>query len=169
MQFKHYEMIGVGIAAAICNQRPTTAGGYEAILQAHRVDRPEVTDEDVGTLRGWRKELRDVFITTPGERHLVVNRLLTDAGCAPRLAAHDGLPPHLHFAPKSSTGAARIKAMTAGGLALAIATIGGERLGRCARHGCETVFVDTTRAGRRLYCSVSCANRVRVARHRARC
>ncbi|HLU95849.1 MAG TPA: CGNR zinc finger domain-containing protein, partial [Thermobifida alba] len=41
-------------------------------------------------------------------------------------------------------------------------------LGCCARDGCRTVFVDTSRNGRRRFCSVTCANRVNVAAHRAR-
>ncbi|MFD0622270.1 CGNR zinc finger domain-containing protein [Streptomyces sanglieri] len=42
------------------------------------------------------------------------------------------------------------------------------RLGRCARHTCDLAFVDTSRNGRRAYCSVRCANNGAVARHRER-
>ncbi|WP_311256759.1 CGNR zinc finger domain-containing protein [Microbacterium sp. ARD32] len=42
------------------------------------------------------------------------------------------------------------------------------RLGRCAASPCENVYADVTRNGRQRYCSVRCANRDAVRRHRAR-
>ncbi|HZE01888.1 MAG TPA: CGNR zinc finger domain-containing protein [Pseudonocardiaceae bacterium] len=33
------------------------------------------------------------------------------------------------------------------------------RLGRCARVGCTTAFVDTSRNGRRQYCTLRCPHR----------
>ena len=44
----------------------------------------------------------------------------------------------------------------------------GERLRACGRAGCGVVFVDTSRNGRRRFCSVRCANQVNVANHRLR-
>ncbi|MGY4099847.1 CGNR zinc finger domain-containing protein [Nocardia sp. R16R-3T] len=35
-----------------------------------------------------------------------------------------------------------------------------------ARQGCGSVFVDTSRNGRRRFCSTRCSNRVHVAQHR---
>ncbi|WP_326673293.1 CGNR zinc finger domain-containing protein [Streptomyces canus] len=43
-----------------------------------------------------------------------------------------------------------------------------DRLGRCSRCACGVAFVDTSRNGRREYCSVRCANNDAVARHRER-
>ena len=168
MQFKRYELSGLGVAVAICNDRPGTAAEYEEILRRNRVHEPSVTRTDLSALDGWPDDLREAFAAGPDEKHIVVNRLMVEAGCVPRLATHDDLPPHLHFGPDSGPVAARIKSMTAGGLALGIATLGGTRLGSCARPGCESVFVDTTRGGTRRHCSVRCANRVRVARHRTK-
>jgi predicted RNA-binding Zn ribbon-like protein len=44
----------------------------------------------------------------------------------------------------------------------------GSRLRACSRAGCSTVFIDTSRNGRRHFCSVRCANQVNVANHRRR-
>jgi len=43
-----------------------------------------------------------------------------------------------------------------------------DRLGRCAREGCEMIYVDVSRGGRQRYCSPRCANRDAVRRHRVR-
>jgi predicted RNA-binding Zn ribbon-like protein len=63
---------------------------------------------------------------------------------------------------------ARVKARTAGGRAHMIDDGGGSRLRICDRAGCDTAFVDSSRNGRRRFCSVRCANLVNVARHRLR-
>jgi len=43
------------------------------------------------------------------------------------------------------------------------------RLRICANDGCRWVFEDTSRTGRRRWCSMaSCGNRAKAARHRAR-
>ncbi|MEJ3653557.1 CGNR zinc finger domain-containing protein [Actinomycetes bacterium KLBMP 9759] len=42
------------------------------------------------------------------------------------------------------------------------------RIGACARDGCDTVFVDTSRNGRRRFCTVRCANRAHIADNRMR-
>ncbi|MGC0414358.1 putative RNA-binding Zn ribbon-like protein [Streptomyces sp. SAI-195] len=61
-----------------------------------------------------------------------------------------------------------VRAVTAVGLAYVICSADAERLGRCARRDCAPAFVDTSRNGRRAYCSVRCANNDAVARPRAR-
>jgi predicted RNA-binding Zn ribbon-like protein len=61
-----------------------------------------------------------------------------------------------------------VKALTAAGLAHVIDDGAGSRLRACSRSGCGTVFIDTSRNGRRHFCSVRCANQVNVANHRRR-
>jgi predicted RNA-binding Zn ribbon-like protein len=79
-----------------------------------------------------------------------------------------GLPFHLHYAPVQAGLAARVKALTAGGLAHIIDTGAGFRLRTCHREGCGTAFLDTSRNGLRRFCSLRCANQVNVANHRFR-
>ena len=101
------------------------------------------------------------------ERAELVNDLLVESDCRPRLLLHDGLPYHLHYRPLAGDLAARVKAFTAAGLAYLIAE-GWGGLGRCQREGCATAFVDTSRNGTRRFCSVRCANQVNVSNHRVR-
>ncbi|MBN2624312.1 MAG: CGNR zinc finger domain-containing protein [Acidimicrobiales bacterium] len=49
-----------------------------------------------------------------------------------------------------------------------IAAHGPDRLGTCEAHRCADVFVDTSRAATRRYCSQTCLDRARVARWRSR-
>lgn len=83
------------------------------------------------------------------------------------VSLHDGRP-HLHYSASGADPAAHIRAITAAGLAYVICSADAERLGRCARRDCALAFVDTSRNGRRAYCSVRCANNDAVARHRER-
>jgi predicted RNA-binding Zn ribbon-like protein len=95
--------------------------------------------------------------------------LLIAADCRPRLVSHGaGLPFHLHYAPVRTGLTARVKALTAAGLAHIIDNGEGSRLRACSRAGCGTVFIDISRNGRRHFCSVRCANQVNVANHRLR-
>jgi predicted RNA-binding Zn ribbon-like protein len=98
----------------------------------------------------------------------LVNDLLIESDCRPRLISHDGLPHHLHYRPLAGDLAARVKGFTAAGLAYLIAEGWGSRLGRCHREGCAIAFVDTSRNGTRRFCSVRCANQVNVSNHRVR-
>jgi predicted RNA-binding Zn ribbon-like protein len=61
-----------------------------------------------------------------------------------------------------------VRALTAAGLAHVIDGGDGARLRTCARAGCDVAFLDTSRNGRRHFCSVRCANQVNVANHRQR-
>jgi predicted RNA-binding Zn ribbon-like protein len=79
-----------------------------------------------------------------------------------------GQPFHFHYVSAHAGLAARVKALTAAGLAHVIDDGAGSRLRACTRAGCRIVFIDTSRNGRRHFCSVRCANQVNVANHRLR-
>ncbi|MFD0656685.1 CGNR zinc finger domain-containing protein [Thermocatellispora tengchongensis] len=98
----------------------------------------------------------------------LVNELLVAAEVTrPYISRHDGRPPHIHYAGEDAALVERLKAYTAAGLANAVCQDPG-RLGRCGRPGCGIAYVDTSRNGRRRFCSIRCANRVHVADHRRR-
>ncbi|WP_327493897.1 CGNR zinc finger domain-containing protein [Dietzia psychralcaliphila] len=61
----------------------------------------------------------------------------------------------------------RVRAITAGGLAIFAVESEGGRLGACLRSGCPEVFVDTSRNGGRRYCTARCGNHDAVQRHRS--
>jgi predicted RNA-binding Zn ribbon-like protein len=140
-----------------------------ALLDRYDVHVATVSRPAAASIRRWTERLRPVFETVPpaGKAGLA-DELLIAAACQPRLVSHDGLAHHLHYAPLEAGLPARVRALTASGLAHLIADGAGHRLGCCQRDGCPAVFVDVSRAGRRHFCSVRCANAVNVRLHRAR-
>lgn len=169
MQFNTYGGNGAQLAAALASAVEPTAQTLTEVLKSQRITDPEVREQDVDALARWCRRLRPVF----GERdqqHQVdlVNGLLAEGTTRVHVATHDGHPPHLHYQGEDDDLVSRVRAVTAGGLAVAVCGAGGARLGRCGRSGCPIRFVDTSRNGRRRFCSVGCANRVNVARHRVR-
>jgi predicted RNA-binding Zn ribbon-like protein len=123
-----------------------------------------VDPRQAAELRRWTGRLTEVF-RTPGVD--LLNALLAETTSRPHISTHDGRAPHLHYAAVDAPIDERVKAYTAAGLA-ELFCAAPDRIGLCARPGCALVFVDTSRNGRRRFCSDRCANRVNVARHRAR-
>ncbi|MEU8265412.1 CGNR zinc finger domain-containing protein [Micromonospora sp. NPDC048999] len=175
MQFNHDNMTGVRLAADLANlvveDRPGTGEvrEIEAILRRHEIRRPVLTTRQAGLLRVWGVRLRAVFEASGSdERCAVINALLVERTAGAFLTTHDGLRPHLHFTPEDDDVVGRVQAATAGGLAIFTIEAEGRRLGVCARQTCVTVFVDTSRNGRRGYCCARCGNHDAVHRHRTR-
>jgi predicted RNA-binding Zn ribbon-like protein len=169
MQFNTYTAFGARIAADLVNSLGPAGPELAAALDSYQVHEPEVTAEMSAELRSWADRLRPVFAATDlAGKAAAVDALLVAARCMPRLVSHHGLPHHLHYAPVEADLPSRVRALTAAGLAHLIADGEGHRLGQCHRDGCVVVFVDTSRNGRRRFCSVRCANAVNVSRHRAR-
>jgi predicted RNA-binding Zn ribbon-like protein len=170
MQFNTYTYAGAHIAAWLVNHPSPAAPELAAALDRYDVHRPAVSAAQLAALRPWVRRLREVFeagtVTDKAER---ADALLAAADCRPRLVRHGpGQPFHFHYAPVRTGLTARVKALTAAGLAHVIDDGNGSRLRACSRAGCGTVFIDTSRNGRRHFCTVRCANQVNVAKHRLR-
>jgi predicted RNA-binding Zn ribbon-like protein len=169
VQFNHDNMTGPVLAADLATLagRNWTRAGVENLLAMHAIRRRELSDVSCERLLSWAIELRDVFTarSTAG-RIDVINRLLKAGTSNAYLTMHDELRPHLHFAAEHDDLVARVQAVTAGGLAIFAVEAEGSRLGACRRAGCPAVFVDTSRNGRRAYCSTTCGNYDAVRRHR---
>lgn len=106
-------------------------------------------------------------------RAAALNGQMASAAAFPRLTDHDGEGWHLHYRDEHQTLPEVLAAVISVGTALHLTTRGMQRLGRCAAGSepgdtCRQVVVDVTRNGRQRYCSVRCANRSGVRRHRAR-
>lgn len=171
MLFAHDNMPGVHLSAALVNAAAAGIGrpALEAILAEHDIRRPQLTGEQGELLIEWSTRLRAVFAAEDADaRTVAVNALLTVGTTGVYLTTHDGRRPHLHFTPEDDDIVGRVRAVTAGGLAIFAVESEGERLGACARAGCRAVFVDTSRNGRRRYCSARCGNYDAVHRHRGR-
>ena len=170
MQFNHDNMTGPVLAADLVTlvRRGWDVGAATAVLDAHEIRRAELNERGGEQLREWADQIVPVFLAvTVDERCGIINRLLAAGASRPYLTTHDGLRPHLHFAPDAQDVVARVRAVTAGGLALFVVESEGARLGACQRDRCPVVYVDTSRNGRRSYCSARCGNYDAVRRHRA--
>lgn len=169
MHFNHYGGTGAFVAAALANTTDFSVAAIDRLLTEHEMTSRIADDKQAATLAAWADRVRPVFgDDDPGRQIALVNELLADATTSVRVSRHDGYGAHLHYITDTDDPVARIKAAVAGGLAVAICGAGGQRLGRCSREGCAIVYVDTSRNGRRRFCSLACANRVNVAAHRAR-
>ncbi len=170
MQFNTYTVAGAHVAAWLVNHPAPGPAALTGELRRHEVHEPAATAAEAAELQGWTARLGAVFAAAAvTDKAGLADALLVAAGCRPRLVSHgDGKPFHLHFAPAESGLAARVRALTAAGLAHVIDAGGGSRLRACDRPGCGVAFLDTSRNGRRHFCSVRCANQVNVANHRRR-
>jgi predicted RNA-binding Zn ribbon-like protein len=170
VQFNHYGGSAAQLAVALTNAgSAATPDAFNDILTtydyrpAYDVDRAQARE-----LALWADRLRTVFVEPDVTRRVqLVNELLAVVAAPPYISQHDGRAPHFHYAEHDAPLVHRIKAYTAGGLAHALCDDPG-RIGRCDRPGCGTVFVDTSRNGRRRFCSTRCANQAHVADHRRR-
>ncbi|WP_282791310.1 CGNR zinc finger domain-containing protein [Streptomyces sp. CC224B] len=148
-------------------EQQTGTTDLSALLVARGVVDHTLTAAQQRDIRAWAHRLAPCFGPQDlAKRCARLNALLDEASSRPRIALHDGTP-HFHYSAPGSDPAAHVRALTAAGLASIVCHADARRLGRCARTLCGHVFVDTSRAGRRTYCSVRCANNDAVARHRA--
>jgi CGNR zinc finger protein len=169
VHFNPYGGLAAELAAALVNAGASASvDDLRRALARHLVLDAVLTPEQAAKLRVWAERLRPVF--GDGllvERVRLVNELLADSASRPYVSCHDRRPPHLHFAHEDDGVVRRVTAFTAAGVAMAVCE-DPDRLGTCARVGCSVVFVDTSRNGRRRFCTTRCANRVYVADHRSR-
>jgi len=145
MQFNTYTVAGAHIAAWLVNNPAPGAAALAAELRRHEVHEPLVTAAEAVELRPWAARLREVFEAPAGAgKAQLTDALLVAADCRPRLVSHGaGKPHHFHYAPVETGLAARVRALTAAGLAHVIDGGGGTRLRACARDGCGVAFRST--------------------------
>ncbi|MGY5047048.1 CGNR zinc finger domain-containing protein [Streptomyces sp. 900105755] len=151
----------MNLAADLANRRPTSAAG----LVLHSPATPQDLDDTLDTLdRGERI----VDAADGNERAHQVNAMLAASTSHPRLTDHADSGWHVHYRDDDHSVGRLLSALFAMGTALHLAGRGMHRLQRCAVTECTTIFADTSRTGRQRYCSLRCANRDAVRRHRAR-
>ncbi|MTD56444.1 CGNR zinc finger domain-containing protein [Amycolatopsis pithecellobii] len=168
MHFNPYGGTGALAAAELVNLGAAPAARMTSALRGAGMALGRLTAAEATELGAWAHRLRAVFAESDVDIRVdLINRLLAESACSPYVSRHDGKPPHLHYASEHAGPAQRVRAHTAGGLAHLVCEDPG-RLGVCAREGCGIVFVDTSRNGRRRFCSTQCATRVHVADHRDR-
>ncbi|WP_154605223.1 MULTISPECIES: CGNR zinc finger domain-containing protein [Arthrobacter] len=175
MHLNPYGEYAVLLAASLANDFPSDRPGI--IARARELGMTmDFTPAD-GDHAGVRQIVDDwlavVDAKDPLERATLLNAQMAAEAAYPRMVDHDGEGWHLHYRDDNQTLPHVLRAVISVGTALHLTTRGMGRLGRCAAGDtpgdpCAAVVVDVTRNGRQQYCSVRCANRAAVRRHRAR-
>lgn len=175
MHLNPYGEYAVLLAASLADDWPADRHGIEARTREFGMtmafaDRP---DDHASTRRVIDDWLTVVDAPTAPERARLLNAQMAAAAAYPRLTDHDDEGWHLHYRDEDQSLAHVLHAVISVGTALHLTTRGMHRLGRCEAGllvpgECTAVVVDVTRNGRQRYCSVRCANRAAVRRHRAR-
>lgn len=175
MQLNPYGEYAVLLAASLANDWPTDRDGIETRTRAFEMTMGFTsTPTEVADTRAVIDEwLTIVDAESDEERARLLNAVMMSAAAYPRLVDHDGERWHLHYRDEDQSLAHVLRAVISVGTALHLTTRGMHRLSRCAAgrspgDSCTNVVVDVTRNGRQRYCSVRCANRDAVRRHRAR-
>ncbi|MEC3956396.1 CGNR zinc finger domain-containing protein [Nocardia sp. CDC153] len=163
MHFNPYGGVAAEIAARLVNAGPDQDLEQLLVAAGYRPVGP-IDPRQEAELRSWIKELDAVFSNPSVE---VLNALLAETTHRPYISTHDGRAPHLHYSQETAPIDERVKAYTAFGLATLFCEEP-TRIGRCDRDGCDIVFIDTSRNGKRRFCSTRCSTRVHVAQHRRR-
>ncbi|WP_433337317.1 CGNR zinc finger domain-containing protein [Spirillospora sp. CA-294931] len=174
MQITGYKSQGVAAAVDLVNAVTTVEGdaSFAALREILRVNGffwHEFEERDAEPLRRWGRTLREFFDAAELETAVsLLNELMLELPMHPHLADHDPHGLHLHFAPPTARLPHRFRASTLMQLSELVVQHGLGRTGTCAAEGCDRVYADTSRAGRRRFCSEACANRTNVAAFRAR-
>jgi predicted RNA-binding Zn ribbon-like protein len=178
----------IEVAVSLVNELATsTAGGrpVRAPESDEEVrDRAERALNDADALRSpldaerargleqLARQLREIFVAVHEGRDddagALLNKLFVGSGATPHLYRTGTEPLRLHF---HRPDAGFVEGWTAGcavGLAYALGSGYGDRLGVCAAPDCERAFVDLSRNGSRRFCSTACQNRVKATHYRAR-
>jgi hypothetical protein len=167
VQFNHYGGEACRLAADLVNADwPLTPTQLGALLQRRGVVVSTLQADQAAALHLWARDLAGCFGPLDvNERCRRINVLLDRAASTPRISLHDGSP-HLHYGDRKGGLVTHVQAMTSAGLAYLACFASPDRLGRCARSACGQVYVDTSRNGRRAYCTARCGNTEAVSRHR---
>ncbi|MFL2000356.1 CGNR zinc finger domain-containing protein [Microbacterium sp. A1-JK] len=175
MHLNPYGEYAVLLAASLANDWPHNRSEIEERTRDHGMTMAfRVAADDHARTRAvidaW---LTVVDAPTPTARAALLNARMAAIAAYPRLTDHDGEGWHLHYRDEEQSLAPVLDAVISVGTAMHLTTRGMSRLRRCeagAEPGdaCVNVVVDVTRNGRQRYCSVRCANRAAVRRHRRR-
>ncbi|TCP50909.1 CGNR zinc finger protein [Tamaricihabitans halophyticus] len=164
MHFNHYGGSGAELAVWLVNG----VEDADELVRRRYLGAERLSRKDQDLLAAWTVRLRAVFAATDTDTRVdLINELLAETASKPYISRHEGKPPHLHYASERDDVLTRACAFTASGLAHLMCEAP-DRFGHCGRDGCDVVYVDTSRNGRRRYCSTRCANQTRVAEHRHR-
>jgi predicted RNA-binding Zn ribbon-like protein len=138
------------------------------VLSIYGEQNSAVTYADLDDLKTASRKLHAIFeAQNTAEAAQLLNVILSEYACAPRLSTHGDTPWHVHV---DSNDHAPWAEWFAASSALALATLLAEKQrnpgGLCASPTCGRPFIDLGKGGGRSYCSPKCATRERVAAYR---
>lgn len=175
MQLNPYGEYAVLLAASLVNDPPQTGAEIEQRTRDFGMTMAFTTGpQDLERSRTVLAEWQTVVdAPTQEQRAARLNAIMAAVAAYPRLTDHDGEGWHLHYRDEVQELPWVLRSVFAVGTALHLTTRGMHRLSRCAAgqdpgDPCTNVVVDVTRNGRQRFCSVRCANRAAVRRHRAK-
>lgn len=170
MHLNPYGEYAVLLAASLANEWPDDRAGIEQRTREFGMTMvfSRGADDHAETRRVIDDWLRVVDAARDEDRAVMLNAQMAAVAAYPRLVDHDGEGWHLHYRDENEALPYVLRAVISVGTALHVSTRGMGRLLRCESEPCTNVVVDVTRNGRQRYCSVRCANRAAVRRHRAR-
>ncbi|SFT98269.1 Conserved protein containing a Zn-ribbon-like motif, possibly RNA-binding [Actinopolyspora lacussalsi subsp. righensis] len=179
--------VGAALATALVNTSPairrttdevlTSPTALRRFLTEHGVTTDTTTpenvpsDDDLARVKRLREEIRTLLATGDVEELVEgATTLLARATATPTvlLDSHRRWQWGLATSPDASV-AEELAALVCAGLLGTLHALSHERFRHCAATECDGMFIDTSKAGRRRYCTPQiCGNRQNVARHRAR-
>jgi predicted RNA-binding Zn ribbon-like protein len=170
MHLNPYGEYAVLLAASLANDWPIDRAGVEERTREFGMTMgfEAATDDHQRSRAVVDAWLAVVDAGDDAARARALNAQMAAAAAYPQLTDHDGEGWHLHYREPVRSLPDVLEAVISVGTALHLTERGMHRLGRCAAMPCRNVIVDVTRNGRQRYCSVRCANRDAVRRHRAR-
>lgn len=175
MHLNPYGEYAVLLAASLANDWPDDRDGIIDRVRecGMTMDFPTLPDDRLRTRAVIDDWLTVVDAEDPRRRAELLNARMAAVAAYPRLTDHSDEGWHLHYRDDNQRLPHVLAAVISVGTALHLTTRGMHRLHRCAAgrmdgDPCTAVVVDVTRNGRQQYCSVRCANRAAVRRHRSR-
>ncbi len=170
MHLNPYGEYAVLLAASLANDWPSDREGIErrTVEKGMTMTFPAASDDHARVREVIDDWLAIVDESDPDARAVLLNAQLERSAAYPRLTNHDGEGWHLHYRDDVPSLPFVLRAIISLGTSLHLVTRGMDRLARCEASPCTRVVADVTRNGRQRFCSVRCANRAAVRRHRAR-
>ncbi|RKS89450.1 putative RNA-binding Zn ribbon-like protein [Microbacterium sp. AG790] len=180
MVFIHDTEMSLRAAAALVNTLPETDTSGRDRLETHAdLDAYLATFSYTGAFRRDADELAAVRAIRPRLRALwsvdrnnavpLVNAMLRDGHALPQLVIHDHFDWHIHATEPDAPLAMRILSESAMAFVDVIRSDAWDRVRVCAADDCESVYVDFSKNGSKLYCDTgNCGNRMNVNAYRRR-
>lgn len=143
---------------------------YEQFLQDHPyTGRLRRDESEMREVRDIRHRLLELWRTDRDGAVPLVNAMLADGSALPRLVIHDEFDWHIHATSDDAPLATRILVETAMAFVDVIRADEFDRVRACAADDCESVYIDYSKNGSKLYCDTgNCGNRMNVNAYRRR-